>query len=175
MEDGGGHRAPSVLFPRPTPVVYSLPVPGDFATTVRPHLEAQLGPGETLRGVLAATHQRTFSGQLYAIGITDRRLLLQPIDRRMQPKGDPRSITPDTLVSSDIDGAGGGWWTAPAAILDATAIALTLSTTDGEKLKLMMMQGTGLLGGLGGGQAQRDGVLALAEWTKSALGSPGEP
>ncbi|MDP9221328.1 MAG: hypothetical protein M3P23_12445 [Actinomycetota bacterium] len=140
---------------------------GDFATIVRPQLEAQLEPGETLQGVIAANHQRTFSGVLYAIAVTDRRLVLQPVDRRAQLKGDPRSITPDTLVSADVDGAGGGWWTAPAAILDRSAIALTLRTTDGEKLKLMMMKGGGLLGG---GQAQYDGVAALAEWMQRSFG-----
>jgi hypothetical protein len=145
-------------------------VAGDFAERVRPHLEAQLQPGEVLQGVIAATHQKTFSGGLYAVGVTDRRLLLQPLDRRLQPKVPPRSITPDQLASADIDGAGGGWWTAPAAILDMAAVALTLRTTDGEKLKLSMMKGTGLLGGLGGGQAQSDGLLALTDWVGRALG-----
>jgi hypothetical protein len=137
---------------------------------VRPHLEAQLQPGEVLQGVIAATYQKTFSGGLYAVGVTDRRLLLQPLDRRLQPKVPPRSITPDQLASADIDGAGGGWWTAPAAILDMAAVALTIRTTDGEKLKLSMMKGSGLLGGLGGGQAQSDGLLALSDWVGRALG-----
>jgi hypothetical protein len=136
---------------------------GDFGQLARPALEALLDDGETLRGVIAATHQRTLSGQLYAIGVTDRRLLLQPVDRRAQPKGDCRVITRETLVSADVDGAGGGWWTAPAIVLDAAAIALTLRTTDGEKLKLTMMKGGGVLGG---GQAQADGVRALAEWMR---------
>lgn len=143
---------------------------GDFGEKVRPHLEAQLQPGEVLQGVIAATHQKTFSGGVYAVGVTDRRLLLQPLDRRLQPKEPPRSVTPDQLASADIDGAGRGWWTAPAAILDMAAVALTLRTTDGEKTKLSMMKGTGLLGGLGGGQEQSDGLLALIDWVGRALG-----
>ena len=142
---------------------------GDFAEMARPGIEAQLEPSETLRGLIAATHQKTFGGSLYAVAVTDRRLLLQPLDRRIQPKGDPRSITAGELVSADIDGAGGGWWTAPSVVLDLSAIALTLRTTDGEKVKLMMMNGAGVLGGLGGGQAQRDGVLALADWLRDNL------
>jgi hypothetical protein len=145
------------------------PVAGDFADMARPGIEAQMEPGETLRGLIAATHQKTFGGSLYAIAVTDRRLLLQPLDRRIQPKGDARSITAGELVSADVDGAGGGWWTAPSVVLDLSAIALTLRTTDEEKLKLMMMNGAGLLGGLGGGQAQREGVLALAEWLRDNL------
>jgi hypothetical protein len=142
----------------------------DFAATVRPHLEALLEPGEQLLGVVAATVQKTFSGGLFALGVTDRRLLLQALDRRAQPKGDPRIITPGDMVSADMNGAGGGWWTAPAAILDASATALTLRTADGEKTKLMMMKGTGLLGGLGGGESQREGVVALAEWMGRRFG-----
>jgi hypothetical protein len=146
-------------------------MPGDFATTVRPAVEAQLDAGEQLQGLVAATQQKTFSGQLYAIAVTDRRLLLVPLDRRLQPRGDPSSVTGQTVASADLDGAGGGWWTAPQAVLDASALTLRMQTTGGEKFKLMMMQGaTGLLGGLGGGQAQSDGVLALAEWLRRNLG-----
>jgi len=147
------------------------PVASDFAEMARPGIEAQLVPGETLRGLIAATHQKTFGGSLYAIAVTDRRLLLQPLDRRIQPKGDPRSLTAGELVSADVDGAGGGWWTAPSVVLDLSVIALTLRTAGGEKLKLTMMNGPGLLGGLGGGQVQRDGVLALADWLENNLSS----
>jgi hypothetical protein len=144
---------------------------GGFAQTVRPHLEAVLGPGEHLAGIVAATQQKTFSGGLYALGVTDQRILVMALDRRSQPKDEARSVTAGSLASADLDGAGGGWWTAPSAILDATAITLTLRTTDGDKLKLMMMNGSGPLGGLGGGEAQRDGVLALAAWMQRNLGT----
>jgi len=143
---------------------------GDFAGTVRPHLDALLEPGEVLQGVVAATVQKTFSGGLFALGVTDRRLLLMSLDRKLQPKGAPRFIAPGDLVSADMNGAGGGWWTAPAAILDASAAALTFRTVDGEKTKLMMMKGSGLLGGLGGGETQREGVAALAEWMGRRFG-----
>jgi hypothetical protein len=145
-------------------------VAGDFGERVGVLLRGRLEEGETLQGVIAATHQKTFSGSLYAIGVTDRRLLLQPLDRHLQAKGDLRSIRPEALQGADIDGAGGGWWTAPAAVLDMAALAITFRTTDGEKLKLVMMKGTGPLGGLGGGETQRDGVLALAGWLQQALG-----
>lgn len=141
-------------------------MPGDFATTVRPQLEAQLGAGEELQGVVAATQQKTFSGQLYALGVTDRRLLLLPLDRHLHPKGEVQFVAPETLASAGVDGAGGGWWSAGSAILDATAVKLELKTTDGEKLKLTMMKGAGMLGRLGGGEAQREGVETLAAWLR---------
>jgi hypothetical protein len=148
-------------------------MPGEFATTVRPAVETQLDAGESLQGLIAATQQKTFSGQLYVIAVTDRRLLLVPLDRWLQPKGDAHSIAAESLASADVDGAGGGgggWWSAPAALLDATALTLRIQTTGGEKFKLRMMKGTGVLGGLGGGQAQSDGILALAEWMRRNLG-----
>jgi hypothetical protein len=44
-----------------------------------------------------------------------------------------------------------------------------LRTTDGEKLRLMMMRGSGTFGKLSGGEDQRSGVEALAAWM-AALG-----
>jgi len=137
----------------------------DFSTAVRPLFEAQLEPGEILRGIAAATHQKTFSGSLYAVGVTDRRLFLQPLDRKLQPKGACVSVTRDEAADAELDGAGGGWWTAPEAVLDATALTLKLKTTGGERLKLMMMRGGS---SLFGGEQQARGVVALAEWLAAA-------
>jgi hypothetical protein len=137
----------------------------EFASAVRPTLEPLLEQGETLRGVVAATYQKTFSGSLYAIGVTDGRLLLQPLDRKLQPKEPPLSLTPEAIAEFQLDGAGEGWWTAPEAILDASSLTLKLRTNDGEKLKLMMMRGGGTLMG---GESQKDGVTALGAWLAAA-------
>lgn len=47
---------------------------------------------------------------------------------------------------------------------DGVSVALKLRTSDGKKLKLLVMSGDGPLGGLGGGETQRQGVQALSEW-----------
>ena len=53
-------------------------------------------------------------------------------------------------------------------VLDQVASMLVIETTDGEKLKLRMMDGgSGMFGSLGGGQVQEDGVRALANWLNS--------
>ena len=135
----------------------------DFDAIARPHIEALLEPGERIEGILAATIQKTFSGGLYALVVTDRRLILQRMKGR-RASGEPVSIRPEQLVEADVDGAGGGWWTAPAAILDAAAVQLTLRTADGTQRKLKMMRGDGPLGGLGGGEEQRSGLEALGAW-----------
>ncbi|MGH2961844.1 MAG: hypothetical protein ACRDL3_06590 [Solirubrobacterales bacterium] len=139
---------------------------GDFAAKYRPHLEALLEDGEQLRGVCAANHQQSaFKGRLVALATTDRRLVLLPLDRRGDPSGAGESILPDQVASAKAGGAGGGWPSLEAAIADRVAVTLKLRTTDGRKLKLMMMRpGDGVLGKLGGGESQREGVAALAEW-----------
>ena len=143
----------------------------DFATEVRPLFEEQLADGEQLEGIIAATHQKTFSGGLYAIGVTDQRLILQSLDRKLQRKDEAVSILPDELAAADADGAGGGWWTATAAIMDNQALTVKLRTNNGRHWKLMMMRGgDGMMGKLGGGEQQEQSIIKLAEWIGATLG-----
>lgn len=125
-----------------------------------------LDPGETLEGALFASRQiSAFKGDSVVLGVTDRRLLIQPLDRRGQAKGERISILPEDI--RDIDGrpAGGGWMTLEASIMDQHAVRLRIDTTDGQKQKLMLMRGGGgLFGKLGGGEAQQRGVEALGQW-----------
>jgi hypothetical protein len=138
----------------------------DLESKYRPILEGQLERGEELRGLCIASQQKgMFKGGAALIGTTDRRLLFQPLDRRGNPDGPPQSIAPHQIASAKAGPAGGGWINVDTAILDHAAVRLQIQTTDGEKLKLMLMRGEGkLLGGLGGGEAQRQGLEALAGW-----------
>ncbi len=140
-------------------------MPREFETVVRPHLEALLEPGEGLGGVIAANRQKAFSGRLYGIGVTDRRLILQPLDRRAEPDGEPVSLRPEQIASAEAEGVSGGWWTETSVIMDRAALTLKLRTADGGKWKLMMMRGgEGRLARLGGGASQKAGIGALAAW-----------
>jgi hypothetical protein len=87
-------------------------MPKDPAELVAPILEGLLTPGEALRGWCLATEQSTFSGHTTIVGITDRRLVLQAVDRKFRPKVDALSIAPGEVARADADGAGGAWWTA---------------------------------------------------------------
>jgi hypothetical protein len=138
----------------------------EFQDRVRPHLESTLDSGEQLLGICAATQQSTFKGKLVALGITNLRLLLQPLTRKTEPDGPVVSILPEQIASADAEGAGGGWWTPTSGVMDQAALTLKLKTTDGEKRKLMMMrgEGPGPLGKLAGGEGQQQGVEALAAW-----------
>jgi hypothetical protein len=132
----------------------------------RPGLEAQLDSGEELRGLCIGAQQKgLFRGGAAVIGVTDRRLLLQPIDRRGNVEGTAQSILPEQVASAKAGGAGGGWYTVTTGILDHAAVQVEIKTTKGEKLKLTLMRGKGrMLGGIGGGERQRQGLEALAEW-----------
>ncbi len=136
----------------------------DIDSKFREQLEAQAG--EDLRGLCIASQQKgMFKGGAVVIGVTDHRLLIQPLHRRGNPDGSIRSITPEQVASAKAGPAGGGWLEVDAVVLDHAAVRLQIQTTDGEKLKLMLMRGEGkLLGKLGGGEAQRQGVQALGAW-----------
>jgi hypothetical protein len=138
----------------------------DLDSKYRPILEAELESGEELRGLCVASQQKSmFKGGAVAIGVTDRRLLVLPLNRRGDPDAVADSIAPEQVASAKAGGAGGGWWSVTTGILDHAAIRLEIKKADGEKLKVMLMRGEGkLLGGLGGGEAQRQGLEALAGW-----------
>lgn len=130
---------------------------------LRAALEPSLNAGEGLTGACIATQVGVFRGRQVAIGVTAGRLLIQGMNRKFEPDGPPLSLPPERLAAAAADGAG-GWPEIGAAIMDQAAVTLKLRTSDGEKLKLTMMRGSGPLAGLGGGEAQRQGVEALAEW-----------
>jgi hypothetical protein len=141
----------------------------DLDSKYRPQLASQLGSGEELQGLCIASQQKgMFKGGAVVLGTTDRRLLVQPLGRKGDPDGELLSITPDQIDSVKAGPAGGGWIAVDAAILDHAAVRLEIRTTGGEKLKLMLMRGEGkVLGGLGGGESQRQGMEALAGWFRA--------
>ena len=138
----------------------------DLDSKYRPELEKQLEAGEELQGLCVASQQKSrFKGGSVAIGVTGHRLLVQPLDWRGNPDGECRSITHEQVDSVRAGPAGGEWINVDTAILDYAAVRLEIRTTDGEKLKLMLMRGEGkLLGKLGGDEPQRRGLEALANW-----------
>jgi hypothetical protein len=140
----------------------------DLESKLRAAVEPLLEPGEELRGVCVASQASMFKGRQVAIAICERRLLVQGMTRKFEPDGEPVSLPPERIADASVDGAGGGWLEVGAAILDQVAVTLTLRTSDGEKLKLTMMRGSGALGGLGGGETQRRGVEALGAWFAAA-------
>jgi hypothetical protein len=137
----------------------------DLESKLRPLAESLLAPGESMLGTCVATQQKTFKGWMVAIVVAPDRLVIQKLTRKFEADGEPLSLPPERIAKTRF-GAGGGLGADPSAlVLDQVASMLVLETTDGEKLKLRMMDGGGGgLGKLGGGEVQRQGVAALAEW-----------
>lgn len=136
----------------------------DLGDKLQPVAESLLAPGEELMGCCVATQSGLFKGRMVAIVVTDGRLVVQGMSRRFEPDGEPLSLPPERIAAASAEGGGGGWPEIGAAIMDGVSVALKLRTVEGEKLKLLMMRGDGPLGGLGGGETQRQGVRALGEW-----------
>jgi hypothetical protein len=142
----------------------------ELVAKLRGAVEPVLEPGEELEGVCVASQVRLFKGRAVALAATPRRLLVQGLTRKLERDGDAISIPPERLASASAEGAGGGWPELGAALMDRAAVTLRLRTTDGEKLKLTLMRGSGPLGKLGGGETQRQGVEAVARFFESADG-----
>ena len=142
----------------------------ELEAKLRGAVEQLLADGERLEGVCVATQVGLFKGRMVVLAATDRRLLVQGMTRRVKPDGAPVSIVPDQLASASAEGAGGGWADLGAAVMDRNAVTLKLRTAAGEKLKLMLMRGTGPLGRLGGGETQRNGVEAVGRFFERAAG-----
>jgi hypothetical protein len=152
--------------------VQTRAVPQSFQEVVAPVLEPLLAAGESLEGVVAATRRSTFSGGMVAIGVTNRRLIVQPLTRKHEPGGVAESVTAEDVASMWGGVAGSEWWSAEQPVTGA-ALTIRLRRTDGRKMVLDLMRGgDGLLGRLGGGEAQEQGVAALAEWMRRAAVEP---
>lgn len=138
----------------------------DYERKLEAHFGGLLEPGESLRGFCSASQQKgLFSGGVVSLATTDRRLIVQTLDRKGRVKtGEVISIAPEEIASASTGGAGGAWDDPAAVLMDRAATRLKIKTTGGEKLKFMLMDGTGVLGGLGGGEMQRQGVDALMEF-----------
>ncbi len=67
-----------------------------------------LVPNEQLLGVFQATQRSAFSGKIFVIGVTPDRLVMAPVDRKWQLKGQPISVRREDIVKSSVDGFGGG-------------------------------------------------------------------
>ncbi|HEX5608509.1 MAG TPA: hypothetical protein VFX45_00285 [Solirubrobacterales bacterium] len=136
----------------------------DLGEKLLPLAQPLLAPGEEMRGCCVATESGVFKGRVVVIVVSAERLILQGVNRKFEPDGEPLSLPPERIAAASADGGGGGWPEVGAAIMDRVSVTLKLRTTEGTKLKLMMMRGDGALGGLGGGETQRQGVQALGEW-----------
>jgi hypothetical protein len=137
----------------------------DIAEKIGPMVEGLVREDERLEGYCVGSRQGFMSGKFVTVVVTDRRLIVQETDRNFQQaKGAGLELSPERIERAKVGGAGGWGGDIQASIMNKTSLAITLKTTDGEKVKLMVGKATGPLGGLMGGETQENGVTALVEW-----------
>jgi len=134
----------------------------DFERIHGDRLRELLDPDETLLGVAAVNWQKSvFRQTVSALGVTERRLVFQPLDHKGRFDGEsPLFIARDEIAKGSY-GAGGGGDSPASLIMSSHSIDVKIKTRDGRKFKFMLMTGKGILGGLGGGPSQRQGAKAL--------------
>lgn len=138
-----------------------------LAEVLQPIGEEVLEPGEELRGVCAATEVKIFSGNVRAVVVTDRRIALQPVDRRWFAKGEARSLAPHDVAEVKVSGLADDWYNSAISLANDKGFTIRIRTNDGDKIKLMTMAAAGkLLGPLSGGEYQREGAEALLLWLR---------
>jgi hypothetical protein len=123
---------------------------------VAPHVP----DGETLTGCVYANKKSSFSAKLFALGTTDRHLVIQEIDRKWKPAGEAVVATPADVEVGNIFSEGAKW---------------TLSDKDqeirfkvkGQDYKLLVLGGTMFENALAGTD-QVDGLQALVAFLRSA-------
>jgi len=114
---------------------------------------------ERTLGTCVASWPSAFRSKTVAIVATDRRLLVQEIDRKINPQGDVISLPPERIESAELSGVRGR--SVSSAVMNAATITIKLRTTDGQKMKLVTMAGDGMFGGMNGASEQRQAVEAV--------------
>lgn len=117
--------------------------------------------GETLQGVALANRQSTFSAKLYAMAVTDRHLILQPLDRKLAPTAPAVIVRPEELDVGNVfqEGAGIGGLGQKGQEIRFTA--------NGEKYKLMALGGNMIENALAS-DGQLAGLGAVADFLRRA-------
>jgi hypothetical protein len=130
---------------------------------LRAAVAPELAPGEEIVGVVHANQAKTFSAELFAVGVTADRLVVVPLDRKMAASGAAESVTRADIRSSSVWGWGG-------------SIGDFLSPRSGNEIrfetplrsyKLMVLGGTLFEDALSG-EGQRAGLEAFIEFLQSA-------
>lgn len=131
---------------------------------LRAALEPELQPGETLVGVVHANEQKTFSAKFYAVGVTPDRLLIVPVDRKLQAGGAPaRAYRREDITGSSV----WGWGGSVADLVSATSDQQIRIETAAGKMKLMVLGGNLTENALAG-EGQVSGLHALIDFLASA-------
>ena len=132
-------------------------------------MQSQLVPGEVMHGMIVANQQKTFSMTLYLVATTDRRIIMQPVNRKWQADGAPLSFRPNDISNTSV----WGWAHDAASRKEKVATFLTTSgdrikfEAGGVKWKLMTLGGN-MLENVLATDSQLDGLNAFVNFLAAA-------
>ena len=135
----------------------------ETAALLRQQLEPHLAPGERLLGALHATQAKTFSAQVFAVGVTPVRVVLLPVNRKMEASGEPVVLRREDIRSSSV----WGWGGSVAEFISASAGQQIRIETGSAKFKLMAVGGSPIENAAAG-DGQLRGLDALVDFVLSA-------
>jgi hypothetical protein len=133
------------------------------------YMQQLLVPGEVMHGLIVANQQKTFSASLYLVATTDRRIIMQPVDRKWQATGAPLSFGMNDITNTSV----WGWAHDAASRTEKVATFLTTSgdrikfEAGGEKWKLMTLGGNFFENALAT-DSQLDGLNAFINFLAAA-------
>jgi hypothetical protein len=128
----------------------------DLAAKLEPIARAMLDDGETLVGCCIATWQKTFSGGMVAVAVAPGRIVLQRLDRRFAPAGDPISLPPDQVEAASIAAGVGRSVSIPSILMENVSITVELATTGAGRIRMMLVGS--------GGEVQHAGIQELVAY-----------
>jgi hypothetical protein len=123
-------------------------------------IEPLVPVGDTLTGCVHAMKRGRLSAKLVAVGVTDRHLILQEVDRKWSPNGSPLIVAAADIEVGNIFSEG-----ARFALGDKDQEIRF--TTGGEDYKLTVIGGTLFENALAGND-QVDGLQALVQFLRTA-------
>ena len=129
---------------------------------LRAVVEPELRPGEEIVGVVHANQAKTFSAELFAVAVTPDRLVIVPLDKKMNASGEAESVTRDDVRSSSV----WGWGGSVSDFLSPRSGNEIRIETPRRSYKLMVLGGTMLENSLAG-DGQLGGLEAFIAFLQS--------
>ncbi len=102
---GAGHRASRIVARR---LMSLFDKQRALYEAVRSQMDSSCPAGEPLVGAIISAAAKFFGNDLYGVGVTADRLMLQPLDKKQRAIGEPTWLTRAEILNCAIWGHGGG-------------------------------------------------------------------
>jgi len=80
----------------------------EYYRNVGMYMASKCPPNEPLLGVMVTSHSSAFSSQIYGVGVTPTYLMMQKINKKQEPDGEPVYLQRGDIIRCALWGHGGG-------------------------------------------------------------------